>query len=302
MADAGGTGEDAPVVEAGPALAPRSTLQGATMGRLVGIWGRPFIDMESVIDARALPAIDDELTRGLALVEPGQTGGSLKHMGVTAPWVEHDGYVDYGHVIERFDFSQWQDLVALADDPSAFDPARWRETRFGDETDHPLNARQIRWLTYRHGVYFPWKVCVHLLENDRWEDKHSGRDKDFTAFARARFPTTIAWLKELPFVEMGRVVIFGLLANDHAPAHRDSEPGRELSVAQSLSIDPRGTKRFYLTDPDHDEELEVDSRLYWFNDMDYHGVKADPFFRYSLRIDGVYHPAFLRDLERRLRR
>jgi Rieske 2Fe-2S family protein len=32
--------------------------------------------------------------------------------------------------------------------------------------------------------------------------------------------------------------------------------------------------------------------------MDYHGVMADPFFRYSLRIDGVFDPAFVRELSR----
>jgi Rieske 2Fe-2S family protein len=208
------------------------------MGRLVGIWGRPFIDMGGVIDSSALPAIDDELTRGLARIEPGQTGGSLKHMGVTAPWVNDDGYTDYGQVIERFTFEEWRALVELADEPSSFDRDRWRDVRFGDETDHPLNARQIRYLTYRHGVYFPWKVCVHLLENDRWDDKHSGAGKDFTDAAKALFPTTVAWLKDLPFTEMGRVVVFGLLANDHAPAHRALEPGRQRS-GQALAAKER---------------------------------------------------------------
>lgn len=33
--------------------------------------------------------------------------------------------------------------------------------------------------------------------------------------------------------------------------------------------------------------------------MDYHGVHADPFFRYSIRVDGVYRPSFLKDLQRR---
>ena len=69
-----------------------------------------------------------------------------------------------------------------------------------------------------------------------------------------------------------------------------------------MSICPRGDKRFYVTDPDHDDEVVVDTRIYWFNDMDYHGVKADPFFRYSIRVDGVYVPAFLRDIERHARR
>ena len=45
----------------------------------------------------------------------------------------------------------------------------------------------------------------------------------------------------------------------------------------------------------------VDSRAYWFNDMDYHGVLADPFFRYSIRIDGTFTRAFERELRARLR-
>jgi Rieske 2Fe-2S family protein len=42
----------------------------------------------------------------------------------------------------------------------------------------------------------------------------------------------------------------------------------------------------------------VDSPLYWFSDMDWHGVEADPFFRYSIRIDGVFEPAFVKELRR----
>jgi Rieske 2Fe-2S family protein len=42
----------------------------------------------------------------------------------------------------------------------------------------------------------------------------------------------------------------------------------------------------------------VDRPIYWFNDMDYHGVLADPFFRYSLRVDGVFDRDFVRALER----
>jgi len=271
------------------------------MAPLVGIWGRPFIDLAHVVDLDALARLDEEISVGLALEEPGQTGGSLKHMGVTAPWVDRDAYVDYGRVIERFSLAEWRALVSLADEPRAFRERDWRETRFGDETEHPLNARQIRYLTYRFGVYFPWKVCVHLLENDRWEDKHAGAGKDFTDRARASFPRTVELIRALPFREVGRVVIFGLLPNDHAPAHRDSEPGRALSIAQSVSLDPRGTKRFFLTDPDRERELVVDARAYWFNDKDYHGVHADPFFRYSIRVDGVFVPSFLRDLERRAR-
>ena len=74
-----------------------------------------------------------------------------------------------------------------------------------------------------------------------------------------------------------------------------------LAVAQSINFAPRPGKRFYLQ-PDADAEpVVVDRPIYWFNDMDYHGVLADPFFRYSLRVDGVFEPGFVRDLERRVR-
>jgi hypothetical protein len=38
--------------------------------------------------------------------------------------------------------------------------------------------------------------------------------------------------------------------------------------------------------------VDVRGRAYWFNDHDYHGVEADPFFRYSIRVDGVFTEAF----------
>ena len=98
----------------------------------------------------------------------------------------------------------------------------------------------------RHHVYFPWKVCYHLLENDRWEDKHSGAGKGFGDEAREVFPETVRYLEALPFTEIGRAVIFGLEPNDHAPLHRDTEPGQALAIAQSISLCPRGDKRFFL--------------------------------------------------------
>src|SRR6185295_9667848 len=97
-------------------------------------------------------------------------------------------------------------------------------------------------------------------------------------------------------------VIFGLEPNDHAPLHRDTEPGSALAVAQSISLCPRGDKRFYLQNDAADEPLVLGTRAYWFNDMDYHGVLADPFFRYSIRVDGVFEPGFVESLQASVKR
>lgn len=269
------------------------------MSRLAGIFGKPWLDLEPFFDLSSFPALDREITKGLCEVETSYTGGTLKWMGVVAPWQLDDGYRDAMFAIEQMSFEDWQDLVALSEDPSAFDPSRWREYRFGDETDHPFNRAQLDFLQMRHGAYFPWKVCYHLLENDRWEDKHSGEGKAFGEQARAVFPQTIAFIESLPFTEIGRAVIFGMLPNDHAPYHRDTEPGRSESVAQCISFCPRGDKRLGLRAGPEGEPTIVTSRIYWFNDMDWHGVEPDRFFRYSIRVDGVFDPAFLRDVQRR---
>ncbi|MDB4945232.1 MAG: Phenylpropionate dioxygenase [Labilithrix sp.] len=270
--------------------------------RLAGIFGQPYADLSELIDTSALPDLHAEITRGLATVETGYTGGTLKWMGVCAPWVERDGYRDAMEAVRAMSTEERRELLLLGDDPGA--DADDPDLVLGDETDHPFSGAQQRFLEQRHGVYFPWKVCYHLLENERWDDKHSGRGKDFSDEARAVFPRTVAFVESLPFREIGRAVVFGLLANDHAPAHRDSEPGKALAIAQSISFEPSRAvpgarhKRFYLATPDGREEVVVDAPVYWFNDMDWHGVHADPFFRYSVRVDGVFEPRFLEEVRR----
>jgi hypothetical protein len=61
-------------------------------------------------------------------------------------------------------------------------------------------------------------------------------------------------------------------------------------------------KRFYLCDREEAGRTVVKAPIYWFNDMDYHGVEPDPFFRYSIRVDGVFERSFLRRLEQLSRR
>ena len=95
-------------------------------------------------------------------------------------------------------------FLSLSEDTAALRVEDRARLRFGDETDHPLTRAQKRWLAYRHGVYFPWKVFYHLLENDRWEDKHSGDGKSFGDEAREVFPETVRFLEALPFAEIGR--------------------------------------------------------------------------------------------------
>jgi glycine betaine catabolism A len=261
------------------------------MSELVGILGKPYIDVSHLVSMSTLSEVHDEITRGLLEVETTYTGGSLKWMGITAPWNTTDPYRDVNWVLASLSEAEFATFLSLADVAPA---AASRE--YGDETDRPLSWRQMRWLEIRHGVYFPWKTCYHFLKNDRWDDKHSGEDKDFEVDARAHFPKTIAMIEALPFTEIGRAVLFGVHANDHAPFHRDSEPGKAEGIAHSLSIQPDPNKKLVLASEDGAVRVPIEARVFWFNDMDYHGVDPAPVFRYSIRVDGVFDRDFLRGL------
>lgn len=263
---------------------------------LHGVFGRPYLDLSTRIDTSGFAAMDREISLALAVLDCDGTGASLKSMGVVAPWVMGDGRRDALDALRAMSDDEFDDFLSLGDGDVSEEARVAR--RFGDETEHPFTRAQQRWLELRHGVYFPWRWCFHLIANERWDDKHHGDGKGFSDEALEHLPRTCAFVRSLPFVEIGRCVLFGLGPHDHAPLHRDSEPGEALEIAQSISFAPRPGKRFYLqNDPTEPPEV-VDKPVYWFNDMDYHGVLADPFFRYSIRVDGVFERAFARELAR----
>lgn len=260
---------------------------------LTGIWGLPFIDLEPFVDLRGLTSLDREICYGLVRCSPEYTGGSHKSMGIVPETLANDPYLDYGQVIRAMSREDFIEFASLSDDPAAIDPKRQQELEFGEERDIPLSRRQMLFLKYRHGVYFPWKVYVELMPGGRWDDKSDPAGKHFTREAMKLFPRTIAFIKSLPFEYLGSVKLLGLEANDHGTVHRDADPAEKTRVDQFMTLCPRGNKRLFLWDDDTHEKHFVDRKAYWFNDSDFHGVEPAPVFRYSIRVDGAFRPAFL---------
>lgn len=265
---------------------------------LRGLFGRPCINLESYVDLAELPAIHEEIALGLAQLPVDYTGGSHRSMGIMPEGRAGEVVCDYGEVIRGLDPSGFATFRGLADDPAAIDPARRGAQEFGEEREVPLSRRQMLWLKYRHGVYFPWKVYVELIPNRWWSDKASPAGKRFTRAAQALFPRTLEFVRRLPFASIGRCNIMGLEGHDHGTVHRDGDPASQLAPDPFITFRPGPDKRLYLWDEARQEKTYVDGRVYWFNDNDYHGVEADPWFRYSVRVDG----AFRADFEAALRR
>jgi hypothetical protein len=261
--------------------------------------GRPFVDLEPYLDIAAIAALDDEICLGLAQVAVDYTGGSHRSLGIVPPSAAGDAGVDYGEVIAAMTDAELARFVALSDTPDAFDLERRGRYQFGEERDWPLSRRQMRYLEYRHGVYFPWKVFYELVPNLRWEERATAAGKAFTDEARWLFPRTVAFVERLPFAHIGRCNLLGLQSNDHGTIHRDGED--ESAVGHFITLCPRGDKGLFLWDEERRRRLPVTGRAYWFDDRNYHGVAAAPRFRYSIRVDGVFAPAFAAQLEKDLR-
>lgn len=265
---------------------------------LQGVFGRPYVVLDDLFDLSGMEAIHDEICLALSQMPTAYTGGSHRAMGIMPRGCEAEALVDYQEVLHSLDDDQFAVFRSLADDPRAIDPGRRHETEFGEEREVPLSPRQMLWLKMRHRVYFPWKVYAELVPCLRWEDK-ALPGRRFTRLAEALLPKTLAFVRSLPFAHVGRCNVMGLEAHDHGTVHRDGVPTAGRAPDPFLTFCPRGDKRLYVMDEATGAKVTVEGRVVWFNDHDYHGVFADPFFRYSVRVDGPFTPAFAALLEAR---
>ena len=263
---------------------------------LLGIFGRPFVDLSPLLDLSGLADVHEEICLALAKMPVDYTGGSHRSMGIMPKGREAEALADYGEVIRAMTDAEWETFRGLSDTEVPTDARASGE--FGEERDHPLSRRQMLWLKIRFGVYFPWKAYVELIPNRTWKEKSDAVGKDFTARAKTFFPKTIAFIRSLPFSQIGRANIMGLEANDHGTLHRDGEPADQTAPDHFITLCPANDKRLYVWAEDTQQKTFVAGRAVWFNDFDFHGVDAEPHFRYSLRVDGVFQPDFLARVER----
>ncbi|HEU4405375.1 MAG TPA: hypothetical protein VFS43_08815 [Polyangiaceae bacterium] len=291
---------------------------------LRGLFGRPFIDLGPFLRTTCFDELDDEICLGLCDVATSYTGGSHRSMGIMPPSLAGAPYVDYGEAIAAMGEGEFRRFCSLGEAGEAGAGEReadrdGREARgqgeagegraapgrgeIGEERAVSLGRRQMLYLKYRYGVYFPWKVFYQFIPTNYWHEKSSGAGKAFTDEARAVFPKTVAFVRSLPFREIGRCNLMGLEANDEGTVHRDGDPDGQGEPDHFVTFCPgRRDKRLYLWDEPNRRKTFVRGRAYWFNDFDYHGVEPDPYFRYSIRVDGVFEPSFVRHLERALGR
>lgn len=220
-------------------------------------------------------------------------------MGIMPSSLEQTSLGDFGEILARMGETDFALFVSLASPAARVDARAMERDAWGEDRPLSFSEAQFRFLEYR-GVYFPWRVYVELMPGGMWSQKSHPDGKTFTREARMHFPNTIAWICSLPLESIGSVKLLGLLPMHHGTVHRDGEPTPETSPDEFVTFCPRGDKRLFVWDEPTGKKHFAPSPIYWFDDHEYHGVEADPFFRYSIRVDGKFAPSIGESIRSRI--
>ena len=149
-----------------------------------------------------------------------------------------------------------------------------------------MDYQQIRkYFFYKKRITLPWYFVVELKPN-----KLLSKTKDLGPWSEISdlFPYTKYCIEQMPFEEIGRVVIYGSWPNSQVPCHRDNIPTKEFD--HHINFNPGGYRPVYIYDSVNDTKhyLPEDYKFYAYNTTDYHGVDPQPHFTYTVRVDGKY--------------
>jgi hypothetical protein len=222
-----------------------------------GINGNPFVNFNNHCDFD-LERIDEEICLGLSKIDtfkvptvPGKIPPKLKSHEQEV--YEYDVLYDYNGDVNKFKGMDYQ---------------------------------QIRkYFFYKQEITLPWYFMIELKPN-----KLLTKTKDLEPWndTSTLFPYTKYCIEQMPFKEIGRVVIYGSWPDSKVPCHRDHIPSKECD--HHINFNPGGYRPVYIYDSVNNQKhyLPEDYKFYAYNTTDYHGVDSVSTFSYTVRVDGTY--------------
>ena len=238
-----------------------------------GIGGRYFVDMMPYLDTAPFGDLHLECCRGLAKSRPAFTLGRFS--GQLPPSLRETEFA--GVEIEPEIIRQIEKY-----DPSGVHRQAMADM---DRTERRL------YLYFALGGLSPWYATLYLRQNS-FADKtqRNAGEAAWTPSAR-HFPKLTAYIESLEgrvFREVGRVLFFLSHQGVAIPVHRDGPPIPHRDHCINFYFE-RG-RPAYIWDECRNQRHYIgnDILAYFFNNRDYHGVDAEPWFRYTLRVDGTF--------------
>jgi len=240
----------------------------------------PMISMDKYIDHSQDLDLHLECCKGLAITDNYKMG--MIYGGVPPE--------------EALRFSNKNSWSEMFDRIDEYDPTGVHKKviyELAETAPNPLQA-VYKYMYYAMGAVIPWFFACYLKQNN-----FSTKSKDTGLWTEntKHFPKLMEYLKTLPFKEIGRVLFFTTYPNAGVLIHRDSIVEEHKDHNINLFFDG-GWRPSFVYDEIKKEKiyLEKDARSYFFNNRDYHGVDAEPIFRYTLRVDGTFRDELCEEL------
>jgi hypothetical protein len=239
---------------------------------MIGINGKPWLDLEHHCDVAQLSSFHSEIIRGLALAKTSPLPLYRTKNKKVIPSLNGESFED-PHEVEK---------------KLSPDEAEWYAKLSREEKQ--------KYLKYK-GVYFTWAVTLSLVKAPSWNEKSEPIGREPTQEAKLLFPEFIKYLYGLDiFVGIGRVLLFGIDPFQPIPCHRDADPDTYTVNDEFVMLSPMPKKLFYVLDENTNEKHYVKSQAFVFHDCDLHGVDPISQFAYSVRVDGIYSEAFRKEI------
>lgn len=146
------------------------------------------------------------------------------------------------------------------------------------------NQETRKYRIFKRKIDIPWTFAIALKQN-----RYETRDQDlnpWSSIAQKTPYTKHVIENKMGFSVVGRVMIYGSWAGSSVPVHVDEHGGKQVT---HVNFNPGHYRPVYVWDPILKEKIykPEEYKFYTFNTLDYHGVDPQPFFTYTIRVDGV---------------
>lgn len=181
-------------------------------------------------------------------------------------------------------------MMRFADDPANL--LRDTEVKLTDHDRKRMagysKLEKLYYLKFVKRVYYVWHI-YNLNEDMKWKDRQKPR-ADFFPNTKKHMPYFVEVIKGLKiFQSIGWSRIYG---NDaYSAVHLHWDYSDTINQDQFIYFNLNG-KGLFLHDHDTKERTYLTKKSAYFDANNWHGTDPEPFFNFSMRIDGVFTKQF----------
>lgn len=237
--------------------------------------------LDKFIDIAPLEACHLEICAGIAKSNTDLSARVIPHLELEGSWEE----------LLKFKSNEADRLAAVKDEGE--DLLTENEFNYFKELSHVERKRFMQ--LYKNAYCDGEFVRLKFTKPKYWggvEDKYATfySDKCMWTQEVMHFPKTMDFINSLPFVDVGRILLFFTYAHMPSDLHFDRTDDPFDGRHHFIWFNPFSQKKFFIVDGE--QKQYIDSKVCMFNTTHLHGSDASRQATYTLRVDGQLSKEF----------